>query len=249
MNPTSETYQELQTAYDHFNKELFDNELPGCLITLQREKKTFGYYSPKRFVNKQKAETDEIAMNPSYFSIRTIEETLSTIVHECVHQFQQHFGTPGRSRYHNKEWSDKMESIGLMPTSTGKEGGKKTGDRMSHYTIEGMLFDNSCKRLVTKNFRITWADRFPPVKEVESIATFSPAPDAVEGQEPVDKPIINSAAEEMKGWGIEVADIPPKKKSTRAKLSCPDCNTNVWGKPTLKILCVDCDALFAVTGQ
>ena len=37
--PTPETHDELQRAYDFFNEKLFSNELPPCLITLQREKK------------------------------------------------------------------------------------------------------------------------------------------------------------------------------------------------------------------
>ena len=42
MHPTREIYDELQTAYDYFNVELFGGELPPCLITLQREKRTYG---------------------------------------------------------------------------------------------------------------------------------------------------------------------------------------------------------------
>lgn len=33
-----------------------------------------------------------------------------------------------------------MEMIGLMPSDTGKEGGKKTGKSMADYAIEGGLF-------------------------------------------------------------------------------------------------------------
>ncbi|EWE36350.1 hypothetical protein L468_05524 [Klebsiella pneumoniae BIDMC 32] len=70
--PTPETYDELQRAYDFFNEKLFSNELPPCLITLQREKRTYGYCSFKRFVGRESGYTvDEIAMNPVYFSIRT----------------------------------------------------------------------------------------------------------------------------------------------------------------------------------
>ncbi len=41
--PTSDTYAELQTAVDVFNKELFGGQLPHCLITLQRRPRTAGY--------------------------------------------------------------------------------------------------------------------------------------------------------------------------------------------------------------
>ena len=62
--PTFEMYSELQTAFDHFNRILFDNKLPECMITLQREASTFGYYSVNRFVKKNGQKIDEIAMNP-----------------------------------------------------------------------------------------------------------------------------------------------------------------------------------------
>lgn len=69
--PTFETYNELQTAYDFFNTRLFDGGLPPCLITLQREKRTYGYFSSKRFVGSKSGQmVDEIAMNPSYFAIQ-----------------------------------------------------------------------------------------------------------------------------------------------------------------------------------
>lgn len=132
--PTPETYDELQRAYDFFNEKLFSNELPPCLITLQREKRTYGYCSFKRFVGRESGyRVDEIAMNPVYFSIRTIKATLSTLVHEMVHQWQFHFGEPGRRGYHNKQWAARMERVGLMPSDTGEPGGRKVGQSMTHY--------------------------------------------------------------------------------------------------------------------
>ena len=102
QTPTVETYAELQAAFDHFNARIFDGKLPACLITLQRNKRTYGYYSHDRLVCGETGElTAEIAMNPSYFVARTIRETLSTLVHEMVHQWQYHYGKPGRRGYHN----------------------------------------------------------------------------------------------------------------------------------------------------
>ena len=50
MKPTQETYTALQTAYEHFNNELFGGVLPECLITLQRkEKRVYGYFWSQRF--------------------------------------------------------------------------------------------------------------------------------------------------------------------------------------------------------
>lgn len=156
--PTDETYTAFQQAYEFFNQELFDHELPDCLITLQRRKRSFGYFSPQKFHHiKQGCVTDEIAMNPSYFSEGDVE-ILQTLVHEMTHLWQAHFGKPSRRGYHNKEWAVKMESIGLMPSSTGKEGGKKTGQSMADYPINGGKFLVACDRLLSTGFSIPWGD-------------------------------------------------------------------------------------------
>ena len=131
-SPTKEVYDELQHAYDHFNRRLFGGELPTCVITLQRENpRTYGYFSSKRFGHVDGGTTDEIALNPTFFAVVPLVETMQTLVHEMCHLWQEHFGDPGRRKYHNGEWADKMESIGLIPSSTGQPGGKRTGERMA----------------------------------------------------------------------------------------------------------------------
>ncbi len=125
--PTTQVHQALQFAYDFFNRSLFAGQLPPCLISLQRKAKTQGYFSFRRFISEDGRYTDEIALNPEFFGVLPVLDTLSTLVHEMCHLWQQHFGSPGRRGYHNKEWADKMEAIGLMPSDTHKPGGKRTG--------------------------------------------------------------------------------------------------------------------------
>jgi hypothetical protein len=104
-DPTRSTYQGLTEAYDFFNERLFGGRLPRCLITMQRQKGAFGYFAGKRFGSRDGAEvTDEIALNPAHFRSRTTEESLSTLAHEMCHLEQEHFGKPGRTSYHNREW-------------------------------------------------------------------------------------------------------------------------------------------------
>ena len=50
-NPTHRTYTSLDAAYDHFNRELFGGQLPPCLITMQRHKGAYGYFSGERFAS------------------------------------------------------------------------------------------------------------------------------------------------------------------------------------------------------
>jgi len=93
--------------------------------------------------------------HPSYFAVVPLLEVLQTLVHEMVHAWQFHFGKPGRRGYHNKEWADKMEAIGLMPSSTGKPGGARTGEKMADYAIPGGLFMQATDKLLTQDFKIS----------------------------------------------------------------------------------------------
>jgi hypothetical protein len=56
-----------------------------------------------------------------------------------------------------------MESIGLMPSHTGLPGGRKLGQRMTHYPIpDGPFLKIADRLLADRTFVITWYDRFPP---------------------------------------------------------------------------------------
>lgn len=158
IRPTRETYDALQDAYDYFNGCLFGDSLPNCVITLKRRSRSYGFFSGDRFVRKDGIECDEIALNPVHFQDRVLSDTLSTLVHEMVHLWQHHHGKPGRGGYHNKQWAAMMNRIGLAPSDTGKPGGKETGDRMSHYVIDGGAFDDAMIVLDRRGFTIPWAE-------------------------------------------------------------------------------------------
>ncbi|MNJ56833.1 hypothetical protein D3C77_523970 [compost metagenome] len=68
------------------------------------------------------------------------------------------------------------EAIGLMPTDTGKPGGKRVGDSVQTYIIDGGLFDLASATLVDSEFRLSWVDRFPPQLPDEPEATDTPNP-------------------------------------------------------------------------
>jgi ribosomal protein S27E len=137
-----------------------------------------------------------------------------------VHLWQFHFGKPGRGYYHNREWAEKMEAIGLMPSDTGKPGGKKTGDSVSDYPISGGKFLTACDSLLTDDYKISWVDRFPP-KRVTDYA-------------------MNNNANEI-GENIVIEET---QKATREKFTCPKCHTNVWGKPSLRLICPACGSFY-----
>jgi hypothetical protein len=68
INPTTKTYDGLNSAFGFFNERLFGGTLPPCLITMQRKAKAYGYFARGRFGSKDGAVvTDEIALNPSHW--------------------------------------------------------------------------------------------------------------------------------------------------------------------------------------
>lgn len=142
--PTIEFYGYLDKAFDFFNERLFDGELPSVMFELTNKKRVGGYFKSNAWQSVDDTFVHTIAINPQYIVHSTPLQVLMVLVHEMCHQFQFTYGTVGRSNYHNSEWADKMESIGLMPSSTGKPGGKRTGQSMSDYPIPGGPFESAC---------------------------------------------------------------------------------------------------------
>lgn len=224
--PTEEQFLALNGAYQYFNQKLFNSELPGCILNFSRKKNTHGFMAPQRWrrVGEEEYSTHEISLTPLTL-YRSPLEVFSTLVHEQVHLWQWEFGSPSRNGYHNKEWADKMEELGLMPSSTGKPGGKRTGQRMTHYIIEDGLYMQAFKEM-PEEFSLPFT--------------------SLEGD--MYSAIVNGATGTSNGKGDDpgTAKIrrlrPPSRNKT--KYSCPSCRTNIWGKPGLKIRCEECDALF-----
>lgn len=219
VQPTADLYGELQSAYNWFNGHLFEGKLPQVLLTVQRKDyRVLGYYCHERFEKEGgKAKVAELAMNPMHFHMMGAKECLATLVHEMCHVWQFHFGSPGRRGYHNKEWGDKMEACGLMPSNTSKPGGKKTGEQMHHYVIEGGAFEQAFEALGLE--RISWADRALEMLR-EQQAPRVPEGDGEDGDRGL----------------IDRTPLRPNK-TLRVRYTCPGCGAHAWGKPNLWLVC------------
>ena len=217
--PTDETYRGFQTAFDVFNRELFAGALPGCMITLRTFGKARGYFSPDRFVHlTDVTTTHEIALDPRQFVDRTSLEVLSTLAHEMCHLQQREQGSPSRGGYHNREWARYMEAIGLVASDTGRPGGKKTGQRMTHYIAPGGRFELVGTELTESGrFVLAWAD----VDGFLDTASRSPK------------------GAKRGGIGPGAAAGRSRNSGRRSKYTCPICGANVWGKDGLAIVCND----------
>lgn len=151
-------YMKLDHAFTYFNKRLFGGELPSCMLTLHRKARAGGYYAHERWNSRTESEekTSEIALNPDFFEGETDKFILSILVHEMCHLWQATSDQPGRRGYHDKIWAAKMESLGLMPSNTGQPGGKRTGQRMTHYIMDGGAFDVAASELLAKGQKVDW---------------------------------------------------------------------------------------------
>jgi hypothetical protein len=144
--PTDRTYSELDRAYVDFNAELFDGELPGCLITLTRRRHSQGFLKLGQFCSSDRSETtDEIGLNPQRFDGVPDDEIQATLVRLMVHQWRAYQDRPPKKpNYCDELCARKMESVGLVPTDTGKPGGRRTGSGIGHLILEDGLFAYVC---------------------------------------------------------------------------------------------------------
>jgi len=237
--PTQSLYTALQQAFDHFNHELFNGELPQCMITLRSASKTHGYHHAERFISGKGDLVDEIGIHPGYFSLESVETVLSTLVHEMVHHWQQHFGTPSKmNANHNREWADKMFEIGLQASNTGLPGGKQTGRSMSDYILPDGKFLDSCKRLLEADFQLPWMDRHAPQPPQTAMARQQALVDAGVKLELSEAP--SSSLPESIGERPTLFEPPPPREKTRFRFKCPTCRTNAWASAETRIVCGEC---------
>jgi predicted SprT family Zn-dependent metalloprotease len=139
--PTDEQFGAYQAMFDFLNARLFGGELPAVILNFSRKARTLGFFAPERWERSDGTVVHEISLNPRYLRERGPRDAASTLAHEMAHLWQQVYGKPGRGGYHNRQWAAKMDDIGLTPSSTGAEGGKRTGDRVSHFIVDGGPFD------------------------------------------------------------------------------------------------------------
>lgn len=240
--PTTALYSALQQAYEHFNHTLFDQQLPEVLFTTQRNHGVMGYFAPDRWGASNGHRCHEIAINPMYVGKASIIELMQTLVHEMTHCWQHCYGKPSQRAYHNKEWSDKMVAIGLMPSTTGCAGGKRVGQKMSDYPMPNGQFIQSTLALIkTKQFELPWIDRLAKGQSEPLSAELIAALDG-EAADLIDE--LTTTISDAIG---EDQLTPPESntKKVKHKYTCPSCQLNVWGKENLHLRCEPCDQLLS----
>jgi hypothetical protein len=146
--PTAQQFAAFEVVFDHFNSELFGATLPPVMLAFAKKPKSIGYYRHNawRRPGEEAGSVSEIALCPDGLT-REERAVASTIVHEMVHHWQCVEGKPSRRGYHNAEWANRMEALGLMPSNTGEPDGRRTGQRMTHYVIAKGAFERAFEKL------------------------------------------------------------------------------------------------------
>ncbi len=250
--PTLEFYGYLSSAFDFFNKKLFGGELSPVIFTVTRKKNVAGYFRKAGWLSEEEQSYHEIAVNPKSFITASPLELCQTIVHEMCHQWQEEFGKPSRTCYHNTEWADKMHEIGLRPLS---KNGKGTGQSVSDEPVAGDRFEAACVEFFISGFKLAVVDRQhntgANLKMLNKILT-----DRTSSQTPKNDDFYTSTIKEISDSDLVNAistpihefyeiEIPEAAKETtyskKATYQCTKCKAKVWGAPTLNVGCLTCE--------
>jgi hypothetical protein len=126
------------------------------VLTYQRKAKSGGFFGADRFTRRGVGEREhEIALNPDFISTKDDRFVVSILLHEMTHEWRHVCGTaPKRSGYHDRQWSGKMQALGLMPSSNGMVGGRTTGAKMAHYIIDGGPFSQAYPELAASGWKL-----------------------------------------------------------------------------------------------
>lgn len=143
--------QYITNTFKYYNEKLFHNKLPEVVFAISRDNKMSGMFNPDLWEDKSGSLVHELTLNPDYINPYDVEFH-QTLIHEMCHLQQYLFGKPGKSGYHNKEFSEIMLDVGLQTSSTGTTTGSKVGRRMYDLVIEGGSFQKAFQKLQETRF-------------------------------------------------------------------------------------------------
>lgn len=226
-------YVTLSDCYDLFNASLFGGQLRGCVLTFEDRGQHYGYYRESGFIDREGSQRrDEICLNPRHFLANTGDlELLQTLVHEQVHQWQCQFGKPSLRTYHNREWAEKMLSVGLIPSDTGRPGGRMTGQKMADYPDENGRFLGIARDILDSRPLVRWYKEGVAILRAQEYAAM-PVADV--------PPLVSCLAAAMPATPVGESRAKPVSAPSKVSYQCPECRLRVWGKPDLPILCGRC---------
>lgn len=233
VNTTQQFYERVVAISEHFNRNLFDGDLRCPLLTLKRGSRSLANFVASQWRSPDGEATAEIRLDPALFAQHTWLRLMQCIAEQLCHHWQHVHGSPSRPGYHNKEWADKLESIGLMPSSTGVPGGRRTGQIMSSYPIVGGRFLAACEQLAAGELQLPLTGTWTEYPEPDASAPLNLA-------RGVANRLLSPVGSASSSVDAKVA-IEKRERKRKQKYVCPRCGVSVWGRSGLQLDCRACD--------
>lgn len=108
----------MMAAFNAINEHYYNSELEKPVITFKegKKKKAYGWIETRKQWIQGKNERYEINISVDYLGNRSIDETISTLMHEMAHLYNLQNGIKDTTRaglYHNKKFKETAEAHGL----------------------------------------------------------------------------------------------------------------------------------------
>lgn len=232
VNSTRDFYKSLVAITEHLSFGLFGKDLPIPLLTLSRRSRSRAHYNSSCWREGSGGEFAEICLNPALFAQHSWLNLMQSLTEQLCHHWQHTKGTPSRPGYHNREWARKLESVGLMPSSTGLPGGKKTGQIMASYPLPDSNFVRLCEQLASDGLHLPLTGAWTDLPDLTGSL-------AIE----LDPRTANQLTAPVGIWSSSddaSSAIADRRGKRKLKYSCPKCGTSVWGRSGLALECRAC---------
>ena len=119
---------EVARAFAFFNARFWSGLLPTPVIAFFRQPpngKKLGHYLADAWQAPDGTRRDELILYADLALERGMLEVLTTLLHEAVHVWQQHFAQPSGTGHHNAQWHAEAARVGLVtrgPTGVTEPG-------------------------------------------------------------------------------------------------------------------------------
>jgi hypothetical protein len=131
-------------VFDYFNRRLFENSLLDCMLSFSRRRSSsHTLFTGGLWREEAGSATPEISLNLKQLCEGEPIEVMAMLVAQMVHLWQERYGQPSRKGYYNREWAEKMATIGLLPSATGLPGGRQIGQGVKHYIEPNGRFEKA----------------------------------------------------------------------------------------------------------
>jgi hypothetical protein len=147
-SPTPAQFTAYQQAFDYFDQTLFEKSLPDCMLSYSlRRHSSHTLFTSEQWQEVAGSATSEISLNLKQLSKEQPIEVMATMVREMVHLWQEKYGHPSTTGYYNREWAEKMEKVGLIPSATRLPGGKRVGKGIQQFIEPKCPFERAFRKM------------------------------------------------------------------------------------------------------